>query len=792
MITDSVKIIEKTNRWFPSGENPDWGFARNKRSVLMVPSAEWVQSIHSCQVSLNGKYMIAPNRDTPYEGLQAYHEGENWKFIDFVGLSVSDQNGRYLPIDVSSDANSVFLNPWKVTYHYFIPHDLPGLSFPQDIPFYVTYYLNSKSPNGLVTGFVELGYPDGLRFNDVVLTPTLHPFLDIRHMYHESRCFGYKTHLEPRGDHSLMVISNYSRTLVFFFSGLSCNYYHEPEFLDWHYKLGNCERREVMFENHNSSVTLFKPEQRRVASYFSISQNNSRKNGLVRLYFACGVDNAPKRISFSNIMTLWQNSIYADANERTKVEKICRTISDVKTRNAVVARITGLLKFKVNIQIDQSKTKYIQAPQAGAWWFKTPWYRDVFEGYLNSFRTFMHFPDEKEEIKKNILHALNKQECETGRIPNRLNEFQEGTDLSYNTSDGVLLCYIVAHKLILADKDISFAEQILPFLANLIERFQQYPETDSLEIDGPPRIDSRTGLLLSVPWHSWIDTRTAEIDINGHHCIGLPNRVSESFSRNLYRYLGTGVDLGIFLSSPNFFLPEINAQWITLLKGASSVLTLAKKAISNNKGPSNLGKVILRFLEKATAHFKAFFYNPENQFLYNIVYSPGGQVDPIVDPLECEAAVTAAAMLGEMVFKKNELEAIWKHAEQTLLVYRRLTELGKGRWPFGLLTRNVNFGAYYGDGQYHADVCWPRSTPYLIQLLRILGRDQVIRQILLNNLDHQSTEAAIFYNQELFSRPLGNNPNPQEITQDNPVPVKNPIQFWSQWCDPFLDYMNKI
>ena len=176
------------------------------------------------------------------------------------------------------------------------------------------------------------------------------------------------------------------------------------------------------------------------------------------------------------------------------MKKICKTISDDKIRNAVVARIAGLLKFKVNIQVN--KTKYIQAPQAGAWWFKTPWYRDVFEGYQNSFNTFMHFPNEKEEIKENILYALNKQECETGRIPNRLNEFKEGSDLSYNTSDSILLCYIVAHKLILADKDISFAEQILPFLANLIERFQQYPDTDSLEIDGSPRIDSRTGLLL--------------------------------------------------------------------------------------------------------------------------------------------------------------------------------------------------------------------------------------------------------------------------------------------------------
>ena len=27
-------------------------------------------------------------------------------------------------------------------------------------------------------------------------------------------------------------------------------------------------------------------------------------------------------------------------------------------------------------------------------------------------------------------------------------------------------------------------------------------------------------------------------------------------------------------------------------------------------------------------------------------------------------------------------------------------------------------------------------------------------------------------------------PNPE--TARNPVPVKNPIQWWSQWCDPYM------
>jgi hypothetical protein len=53
------------------------------------------------------------------------------------------------------------------------------------------------------------------------------------------------------------------------------------------------------------------------------------------------------------------------------------------------------------------------------------------------------------------------------------------------------------------------------------------------------------------------------------------------------------------------------------------------------------------------------------------------------------------------------------------------------------------------------------------------------------------SEGAVFYNHELFSRPAGNNPCPDPHTHLNPVPVKNPIQFWSQWCDPVMEYFGK-
>ena len=69
----------------------------------------------------------------------------------------------------------------------------------------------------------------------------------------------------------------------------------------------------------------------------------------------------------------------------------------------------------------------------------------------------------------------------------------------------------------------------------------------------------------------------------------------------------------------------------------------------------------------------------------------------------------------------------------------------------------------------------------------MLNEDNIAREILINNLDHQMSECAIFYKQELFSPAFGNNAHPNGTTSQNPVPVKNPIQFWSQWCDAYLE-----
>jgi glycogen debranching enzyme len=790
---NTQECINKSLLSFSSQEVPDWGYARNKRAVLMVPSAEWVQSVYSCQINIQQKFMIAPNRDSPYEGLLVYNSGENWKFIDFIGFSVQNQLGEYLPVFANADLPCVYLNPWKATYCYYVSINPSKFNEHLNIPFYINYYLNSKSPSELTTGYVEVSFPQGLKFGEVILTPSLHPFFDIRHMYHESRHYLYKTFLEHRDDHDRMVLSNYNRKMILFFENLKCDYYKNPELIDWHYKLGIVERSEVYSEQKNGYATLFRPECRTSASYFSLSlRNHGNQNTSFRINFACGLENKPAQISRSQYEHILKMSTEHDALQNKTVSTICGKITNQKVREAVLARIIGLLKFKINIADDNNLNFFLQTPYAGAWWFKTPWYRDVFEGYLSNYKTFLQFPDEKKEMKKTILFALKNQDQDSGRIPNRMNEFQDGSNLSYNCTDSVLLCLILANKLILTDNDLELAQHVIPHLITTVGKFSHNEFSISMATDAPPRLDSRTGLILSVPWHSWIDTRTSVYSIDNITFTGLPNRASTGFFEELFKHLGPTVNLGTFLSSPNFLLPEINAQWIIFLRGSLEVVNLLQKKNLLNRSDARFQQKIAKLLQTAIKHYRSVFWNPSIGYLYNIVYVSPDVKCTIVDTIECEAAVTAAAMLGTNVFDTNDLKQIWDHTCKKLLVSRTLTSLGNKRWPFGIITRNVDVGTYYGDGQYHSDVCWPRSTPYLIELLDLLNYQEIIAQILLNNLDHQSTEAAIFYNQELFSRPVGNNLSPDETTQDNPVPVKNPVQFWSQWCDPFLNHLESF
>jgi len=757
---------------FPSSEFPDWSFARNRRAVLMTTSAEWSQSLYSCRFECHGKLLIAPNRDYPYEGLLAHQDGENWKFIDCVGLGLRDGSGACLPLDPDPDAPAVLVDPWQVTYAYRA--SLDGPTGRVEVPLRVTYYLASATNPQATTGCVTVRVPHGPARRDLPLTLIVQPFLDIRHMYGEADIAGCHLHTDERG---FLVVTSRVRSIVFHLPPGTMNVFGNPEVMSWKYKLGTGYRREVFSEQRGRMETRFVSEQKQVAALFNLEAPVTADRLRLRVPFQCGLPVDPElRPPADRVRAqLWQ-ARRSDWAQLRALESAFPLPRELPFRDAILARIVGLTKFGTYVRRPTPGSGYAKIPNAGALWFKTPWYRDVFEGILSSFETLMRLPEERANVQAVLDVALSCYNESNGLILARMPEFQGDTP-PFDSSDATLLCLITAHTYAARTGDADLGRRALHQTLQTLDCFREgygAPGAD-LPSDGPPRLDPETGLLLSVPHHSWIDINGVAVEYAGWRLEGLSNRASAGFVKDLYDEMGSKEAVEAAFLSARFFLPEINAQWLAVLSGLLGTFELVGADQAQRQE-------IAALLARARASFKPVFWNPDRSFLFNLVH----EGHAVRDPIECETAVTAAALLGETVLTRDELRSLWRHAERTLLVHRTLQIYGSERLPFGLLVKNEDQRIYYDDNQYHADVTWPRSTPYLIRLLEFLGEAPIIKDLLVNNLDHQMSEAALFYNQELLSRPYGNNPAPDERTRCNPVPVKNPIQFWSQWCDAYV------
>ncbi|MGE5225105.1 MAG: amylo-alpha-1,6-glucosidase [Omnitrophica WOR_2 bacterium] len=774
----------------PSQEDPDWGYARTRRAVLMVPSAEWVQSVYSCQVNLNGTLLVTPNRDYPYEGLLVYQDSENWKLIDCVGLGLQYKD-HFLRLAAAPGPQAVMLNPWRATYVYHLEEGpgSAGSSRLKNIPFYISYYLHSQNAPDWISGCIEL-YCPGWPAQEEDYTFILQPFVDFHHMFHGSDFDGYRFRSdEDLAGNRRIHLSLYNRTLTFYLPEGELNRFESPEFLTWRYKLGTGERVEAQNPYNGSMETVFKSEEKRIAAFFNLRIPALNSASPVRLFFGCGIDDEPVNDCLADVQNAFSQSRKKDLQQYRQLQELFPLPESHAYREAIWARIAGLTKFKTYIHLE-GRGATIPAPHAGAWWFKTPWYRDVFEGLLNSFSILTAIPEERQALREIVLLALEGQDTVTGRIMNRIPEVKQDPP-SYNTSDGTLLCFITAYRYARENNDLELALRSLAAASRAIGYFNREADgtCEPYCVDAAPRVDAETGLLLSVPQHSWIDTRSQKIQIDGQEVSGLTNRASPRFVRDLHAALDEKASLRDYLASPNIFLPEINAQWINMLRGTVATIDFALDqparaglAIKDPDSLESLKALAQKLLAQAERTFKRVFWNPNNGFLYNMVDAHA----TVRDEIESEPGVVAAALLGKSIFTRSELSSIWNCIRERLLVYRTLVLYGNQTLPFGIMVRNVGQNIFYNDDQYHSDVVWLRSTAYLIKLLRMLDEEQTIRWLMMNALDHQMSEGALFYNQELLARPFGNNPAPAQATRWNPVPVKNPIQFWSQWCDAFV------
>ena len=193
----------------------------------------------------------------------------------------------------------------------------------------------------------------------------------------------------------------------------------------------------------------------------------------------------------------------------------------------------------------------------------------------------MALPEERRVIADSVQLALSCQDRASGLIPNRIPE-RAGESLDYRSSDATLLCFIAACRYLAEEWNREFAERVLRAVRIAVDVFREPGRRP--RCDGPPRVEEQTGLLLSVPQHSWIDTACQQFDFGGYRYERLPNRVSPRFLKDLWRASRGQIVAGRILGVAPLFLPEINAQWITMLGELRPVLDRLKADASEVLG----------------------------------------------------------------------------------------------------------------------------------------------------------------------------------------------------------------
>ncbi|MEM3023068.1 MAG: hypothetical protein QW645_06055, partial [Candidatus Bathyarchaeia archaeon] len=379
-------------------------------------------------------------------------------------------------------------------------------------------------------------------------------------------------------------------------------------------------------------------------------------------------------------------------------------------------------------------------PEAGAWWFRRPWTRDALEGIRWNLKSYFEILEWGGEVVSLIGHLLDALKA-LGGLPSMMG----GNELA---SDAVPQLFNVAWRVaaFYGGRDLLLKSvKVAEFVAERLLREGEISRTVL-----------RDSILCNPANSSWIDS---VIDLGDKRW---PTRLPVAWA-----------DQGVDPFSSEYGMVEVNALYIEALNGLRS--TCDQFGLSSYDEIEELLDVLR---EGFIRYFKGGDAPP-------LTVSPSHR---LVDPTFGSPAVVAAAALGPSLCK-DRLLRIWRAASERLLVQRRLVVLGKGRLPFGILVRDLGSMPYMGDWEYHGPTIWPRDTPYLLRLMEGVGMD--VKGLLLNNLDHMVAEGAVGYCNELFSLPVGGNPSAGPESE-NPIPVKNPAQYWSHWCDPFLERLPEL
>ncbi len=701
-------------------ENPDWFYPRTKRFLLRVPTAEFGLSCASVKTIINNIEYITPNRDYSYEGFTALLNLENWKISDGFAFSIFDENKNRF---IAPNPVELIIKPNEVIYTYEFGKN----------KIFTTYQLIDLDNAALLKVHLNITEKSRIR---------LAPFIDIRHVYNDS---APKEHIIKRNLGSILNVGRQNYELQISIDKNNILFTEENIVLQWIYKLGDGAREEtekgIIFKPHIK--TLYIP------GFFETENNNITINMTAYI---------------TNNLTI--NNNMQSLGDR-ELESVLNKFSDISLGikyfdNALFGLISTLYMLGIRI-----KPYRLILPEAGAWWFRTIWIRDLMEVLGNNFITLTRLRGKLwiTEVLKILSLILDKK---IGLLPTNI--LYKNTNPCSYTVDGTLKWIINYITFISEHWDPKIGRALLDQINNLLALWNR--ENNVIQID------ESTGLLKIVPCQSWIDT-IVHVNLD-NSIVHVPGRLSIDSLKELKQ---KGVNVEKYLFLPTTLLPEINAMWLKMLDQTKWLIQ--KLQLAGYDRLENYFDKINDLLKLGTRNYIKLLWNNETKRLNNAVI-----LEYNIKDTTPTSNIAVAASIIPWIFSDNMLNQTWSTIENNLLIYRYLSLTGEKK-PFGIIARATGSRIFKGDYEYHGYVVWPRDVPYLINLAYKLNKKEFIVDILLNHLDASISESTIFHARELYALPEGTNPYPSN-TSNNPIPVKNPSQSWSIFIDPYIKFRDII
>jgi hypothetical protein len=425
-----------------------------------------------------------------------------------------------------------------------------------------------------------------------------------------------------------------------------------------------------------------------------------------------------------------------DYKARGKLEALRKELSErargkipPEVVNAIVLRVDRLLSFGI-------PSGSILVPEAGSMWFRKVWARDLIEGLKWNLLTYAKVLNLSDWLIRLVRDLIS-----TAYDLRGLRVFVNKGDFVSGAVPQLISISAKLYELTHDKKLVKEASKLASATCKLLR-----------SEEGFSGCKVRDGLVLSKANSSWMDVL---YEVEGAKW---PLRLPWSWRTK-------------FSSEDLFALVEVNALFI---EGLDSLFKAMRE--TGLKGSEKIKELRDELVEG----YKKWFYVADRLPPMTVEPSTGAR-----DWTPSSASVAALALLKNLVYEANEISRAWEQIEE-MIVKRKLICLGSSWEVFGIVARKVEERPYLGDLEYHGPVVWPRDTPYLIEVMKCLGFDAY--GVLVNNLDHMISEGAIGYVSELFSLPVGLNPHESGERSRNPVPVKNYAQYWSHWCDPYIEY----